>query len=82
MEGLGLGGVRYVGNSYHDRENTSKNPSYTLFDAKISYHFFENLSLQVNANNILDKEYTTTCAFGSCFYGTGRRVLATLSYRW
>jgi len=83
LEGLGLGaGVRYVGSSYHDRENTSRNPSYTLFDAKLSYDVLENLSIQVNANNLLDKEYTTTCSFGSCFYGPGRRVLASLSYRW
>lgn len=83
LEGLGLGGgVRYVGSSYNDSANTSKNPDYALVDARLSYEFLENLSIQVNANNLFDKEYTTTCSFGSCFYGTGRRVLASLSYRW
>ncbi len=83
LQGLGLGGgVRYVGSSYNDRENTSENPAFVLFDAALSYDLGENLSFQVTATNLLDKEFTTTCAFGSCFYGPGRQVIGTLSYHW
>jgi iron complex outermembrane receptor protein len=42
----------------------------------------DSLALQLNVANLLDNEYTTTCAFGSCYYGPGRRVIGTVSYRW
>jgi iron complex outermembrane receptor protein len=83
LKGLGLGGgIRYIGSSWHDNANTSKNPSYTLVDAAVSYKVTDGLAVQLNVNNLLDKEYTTTCAFGSCYYGPGRRVIGTVSYRW
>src|SRR3546814_14023510 len=38
LDGLRLGGgVRYVGYSWADAENTMKVPSYTLFDASVGY---------------------------------------------
>lgn len=40
VAGLGLGaGVRYVGETYGDAANTLQVPSYTLFDAAVSYDF-------------------------------------------
>ncbi|MEQ9606082.1 MAG: TonB-dependent siderophore receptor, partial [Kiloniellaceae bacterium] len=83
LEGLGIGGgLRYVGPTYNDLANESENSSYLLVDAAVSYDVNENLSFQVNANNLFDREYITTCAFGSCYYGTGLRVLAGMSYHW
>ena len=83
LKGLGVGGgARYIGASWNDNANTSKNSSYALIDAAVSYKVTDSLALQLNVNNLLDKEYTTTCAFGSCYYGPGRRVIGTLSYRW
>ncbi|MGO1119213.1 TonB-dependent siderophore receptor [Rhodovibrionaceae bacterium A322] len=83
LEGLGLGGgVRYIGSSWNDTANTSKNPSYTLFDATLSYAFTEELALKVDAKNLFNKEYTTTCAFSTCYYGSGRRFFASMAYRW
>ena len=55
---------------------------YLLADAALSYELSDNLSLQVNANNLFDKEYIVSCGFGSCYYGTGLRVLGGLSYHW
>lgn len=83
LKGLGLGsGVRYIGASWNDNANTSQNASYTLLDTAVSYSVTESLSLKINVNNLLDKEYTTSCAFGSCYYGPGRRVVGTVAYRW
>ncbi|PII38486.1 hypothetical protein T190_20300 [Sinorhizobium meliloti CCBAU 01290] len=54
------GGARFVGSSYSNDENTSKNSSRVLFDASIGYDFaaidqkYEGLHLQVNATNLFD----------------------------
>jgi len=83
LEGLGIGGgLRYVGPTYNDLANDSENSSYLLVDAALDYDLNENLSFQVNANNLFDREYVTICNSGSCYYGTGLRVLAGMSYHW
>jgi iron complex outermembrane receptor protein len=89
--GLGLGaGVRYIGESFADPMNTLAIPSYGLMDAAISYDFsyyrrdLKGLKLQVNATNLFDKYYVSTCFTGLAYCGLGapRRVLATLKYSW
>ena len=74
------GGVRYIGDSW-DGTDTIRTPDYTLFDAMIRY---ENgpWRFQVNASNLADKRHVTTClARGDCFFGIGRTVLSSLTYR-
>ena len=90
--GLGFGaGVRYMGSTYGDATNTKamKVPAYTLVDAAIRYDFgarepkLKGLELAVNATNLFNKEYVAACASATqCFLGTGRTVMATLSYKW
>jgi iron complex outermembrane recepter protein len=88
--GFGLGaGVRYVGEGAGDAGNTFNTPVYTLVDAAISYDFsavnaaLKGWKLQVNAQNLFDKEYIAGCyAATQCSFGLRRTVLATLSYRW
>jgi iron complex outermembrane receptor protein len=90
LAGLGLGaGVRYVGEGAGDPGNTFFTPDYTLVDAAISYDFgaanpaLKAWKLQVNAQNLFDKEYIAGCyAAVQCSFGLRRTVLATLSYRW
>ncbi|MDQ8728693.1 TonB-dependent siderophore receptor [Bradyrhizobium sp. LHD-71] len=91
LAGLGLGaGVRYVGENYGDTFNTIRIPSYTLFDASISYDFrymrpdLKGWSVQVNATNLGDRYYVASCATGLAYCGLGasRRVLGTLRYAW
>jgi iron complex outermembrane receptor protein len=91
LAGLGLGaGVRYVGESYGDAQNTIRIPSYTLFDAAISYDFrylrpdLKGWSVQVNATNLTDHYYVSSCAtaLAYCSLGASRRVLGTLRYAW
>jgi iron complex outermembrane receptor protein len=89
--GFGVGlGARYIGESFGDAANTMLIPSYGLMDAAVSYDFsylgkqYEGLKLQVNATNLFDKYYVSTCFTGPAYCGLGapRRVLATLKYSW
>lgn len=83
LNGLRLSlGVRYNG-STEDKANNSGYtvPSYTLVDAMAIYPLSEHWSLQVNATNLLNKEYLSVCE-SACFYGTSRTVDAQLSYYW
>ena len=57
LDGLRLGGgVRYVGYSWVDAENSMKVPSYTLFDASVGYDLgkvgLTGLDVRLNANNL------------------------------
>lgn len=81
LAGIDVGlGVRYTGESYGDQANTFTVDGHTVFDAEIGYEF-DGYRLAVNASNLLDKEYVTSC-WGSCYYGPRRTVLASLRYRW
>ena len=83
------GGVRYVGTSWADKENTLKVPSHTLVDLGMKMdlgHYnpsLEGATLRINAHNIFDKEYVASCVnLFYCYYGAERSVMATLSYNW
>ncbi len=81
LDGLTIGaGARYVGDSYGDNEETYKVPSYTLFDATVSYRISD-YKFQVAAKNLADKEYIATCDY-YCFYGDRRNVIASVTYDW
>ena len=81
LDGLGLGaGVRYFGSSYNNA-NTLQVPGYSVFDAVLSYALATQWRLAVNVNNLFDKDYISTCTF-SCYYGTERSAVATVTYNW
>jgi iron complex outermembrane receptor protein len=91
LAGLGIGGgVRYVGESYGDAINSFVIPSYTLFDASVSYDLayarpdLKGWKAQINVTNLADKYYTVSCLTGLpyCGLGTSRTVLGTLKYSW
>lgn len=88
LAGLGMGaGVRYVGATYGDLANNLHIPAYTLFDAALRYDAGKiggmNLQLTLNGSNLADKRYVATCsAATSCYYGTGRTVMATARLSW
>lgn len=60
------GGLRYVGYSWVDSENSMKVPSYTLFDASIGYDLgkvgLKGVDLRLNANNLTNESYIASCA--------------------
>ncbi|RWM74177.1 MULTISPECIES: TonB-dependent siderophore receptor [Mesorhizobium] len=84
LEGFGFGaGVRYIGSSKGDDENSFEVPAATLVDAALHYDW-KNMKFQLNASNLFDKQYVSTCfnrEFG-CFYGEGRKITGSMKYRW
>lgn len=88
--GLGLGaGVRYVGSSFGDNLNRPilDNAERTFIDALIRYDLvnldpeLNGLRFQVSGTNLLD-EVKQVCTAGYCYFDEGRKVIASLRYRW
>jgi iron complex outermembrane receptor protein len=77
-------GVAYLGNVDY------RTPSYTLFDALMRYDLgrlsgsLDGISLAVNAQNVFDKKYLSTCylTYGWCWYGNRRTIQGTVTYKW
>src|SRR5690554_581940 len=86
LDGLKAGaGVRYVGESWADAENTLEVPSYTLVDASMSYDLSKlgltGLDVRLNANNLTNERYVASCgSLNYCYFGEERNVTATVSY--
>jgi iron complex outermembrane recepter protein len=90
VRGLGIaGGVRYVGSSFGDNLNRRviENEPRTYFDAAIRYDLenidssLKGLRFQVNATNLLDED-GQVCTSNYCYFDEGRKVIASLRYRW
>ncbi|MBY5767176.1 TonB-dependent siderophore receptor [Rhizobium leguminosarum] len=88
FNGLSVGaGVRYIGETWTDVANTSKNPATFYVDASASYDFgavdkkYEGLTAAFAIRNIAD-ERETVCEEGFCYLGQGRNMTGTLKYRW
>ena len=91
LDGFGVGaGVRYTGNTYGDKGNTwlGKADAYTVFDASVHYDLgrldnsLKGASLALNATNLFDKDYISTCDSFYCYYGDQRSVVASATYKW
>ena len=91
LDGFGVGaGVRYTGNTYGDKGNTwlGKADAYTVFDASVHYDLgrldnsLKGASLALNATNLFDKDYISTCDGFYCYYGDQRSVVASATYKW
>ncbi|WP_460094582.1 TonB-dependent siderophore receptor [Pseudomonas sp. S2_B03] len=91
LDGFGIGaGVRYTGNTYGDKANTwlGKADAYTVFDASVHYDLgrldnsLKGASLAVNATNLFDKDYISTCDSFYCYYGDQRSIVASATYKW
>ena len=95
LAGLAIGGgVRHVDDvyggiaSYDGKPHYS--PSYTLFDALARYDLgtlsqrLQGVQLSVNAANVFDKKYLTSCYtnYGWCWFGNRRTVQGTIGYKW
>ncbi|NOK11383.1 TonB-dependent siderophore receptor [Corallococcus exercitus] len=83
LRGFGAAaGVRGVGSSYADRENTLEVPGFTLVDANVHYERGP-WRAAINATNLGDKTYVSSCSSATaCFYGERRRASATVGYTW
>lgn len=76
FDGVELGGgIRYIGSSYADNENTLKVPSAAVLDARIAYEK-DDWGLSLNVNNVFDKRYVAGCqGVLTCGYAEGRSGL-------
>ncbi len=81
LKGWSVGaGVRYIGESW-DSTNTIKVPDVALFDAMVAYEE-EDWRWSINARNLEDKEYFSTClSRGDCWYGNARTITTGLTYK-
>lgn len=83
LKGVSLGGgLRYVGSSWVDNENTRKVPAATLVDAAIRYQR-DNWGVALNVTNLFDKEYVKSCqGISGCGYGDARTITVSAHYKW
>ena len=73
--------MRYAGPSW-DGSGNNRVPSVTLLDLLVSYDTGP-WALSLNVNNLTDKTYIATCLErGDCWFGTQRRAVVSLAYRW
>lgn len=91
LSGLGAGvGARYArGNYGDDYEGAFQIPSYTVYDASLTYDLgtsalrLKGVKLALNVKNLTDKEYVASCrSQWDCYYGDGRTVVSSLTYDW
>lgn len=82
------GGVNWQGNIYTTAVNPAGNPerieqeSYSLVNLMARYDITENLSAQLNADNVFDKKYFDIFdAYGALTYGEPRTLTASAKYR-
>ncbi|MBK3472815.1 TonB-dependent siderophore receptor [Pseudomonas carnis] len=91
LDGFGIGfGARYTGNTYGDQANTwaGKANAYTVFDGSVHYDLgrldnsLKGASVKVNATNLFNKDYMSTCDGSYCYFGDQRSVVASATYQW
>jgi iron complex outermembrane receptor protein len=91
LDGFGIGfGARYTGNTYGDQGNTwtGKANAYTVFDGAVHYDLgrldnsLKGASVKLNATNLFNKDYISTCDGSYCYFGDQRSVVASATYQW
>jgi iron complex outermembrane receptor protein len=73
-------GARYTGTTIDVRGTGAKVPSSTVLDALLGYESGQ-WHASLNFSNLANRG-TLACSYGSCAYGEGRRVTATVGYLW
>ena len=90
LDGFGVGaGVRYVGDTYGNTTNTDWGHvgSYTVYDASVHYDLgrvnssLKGVTVAVDAKNLFNKDYLSTCDGYYCYYGDERNVVASVNYK-
>lgn len=78
LQGLTLGaGVRHIGTSVYTQY---KIPSATVADLMANYTFNKNWVGQLNVQNVGNRRFVASCDW-FCYYGAGRNVNASVSYK-
>lgn len=75
-------GARYNGSTVDEVYYPGKKiAAYTLLDLMVRYDINRQWALQVNARNLLDKTYVSSCD-AYCYYGNSRTLDMQLQYQW
>lgn len=98
LEGFGIGfGARYIGETdniaigskgYVADAAYGHTDAYTVYDAAVHYDLgkvnkaLKGATVSVNANNVFDKQYLSTCDGFYCYYGDRRNIMASVDYKW
>ena len=98
LEGFGIGfGARYIGETdniaigsmrYVADAAYGHTDAYTVYDAAVHYDLgkvsqtLKGTTVSVNANNVFDKQYLSTCDGFYCYYGDRRNIMASVDYKW
>jgi len=82
-----FGGVsaKHIGKRWGDFANTERLPASTIFDLWIGYDIEmqngpSNMRVSLNVNNLMDKRYLGGGTPGGYFIGTGRQVMANITF--
>lgn len=77
------GGLQYVGKRQLNDANTATLDEYLLVDAMVSYQITDAVGLQLNAQNLFDKEYFDRAHGGGAHVipGQGRTILLSTNLR-
>jgi len=76
-------GVRHVGESQVDAQNTDTVPSYTLVDMATSYAINDKARLGLTVNNLTDKRYVGACFdSNNCWMGNERSAELSMHVDW
>jgi iron complex outermembrane receptor protein len=70
-------GARYVGETKGVWSDGDA-PAFTLIDAMVSYET-KHWRYALNVSNLTDKTYIASCTY-DCFYGEGRKIIASVNY--
>ncbi|MBB5352830.1 catecholate siderophore receptor [Haloferula luteola] len=73
-------GTYYVDSRYSNNTNTRSAPSYWLFDAMFGWQATENVSVQLNVNNLFDKDYIDRVGGGHAIPGSGRTAMLSTRF--
>lgn len=81
ISGFGLGGgVRFVGRSWGDADNTFQAAGFTLFDGALDYTR-ERWRFAVNAKNLGNRRYVDGCYSSvDCAYGAARTIVGSTTF--
>ena len=90
LRGLSAGaGVRYIGASWGDADNTFQVPAFTLADLSLRYDLgkarsdWRGLSVGMTVKNLFDKYHVASCfSARACNYGEQRNVGVRVAYLW
>lgn len=73
-------GANYVDSRFSSNTNVREAPSYLIYNAMLGYAVTENISVQLNVNNVTDKDYLDRIGGGHVVPGAGRSMVLSTRF--